>query len=166
MSSCERIRVGEGENDLPKAKELKAQPFPKHGDVKANESMPEPLDITLIKQPLELEAIAVQKVRQNRGRGMWRPQGHLFCPPLPAMAPCSLDSIHALAPHQSPPPPCNLPPLLHVGHQLAQHQGRGLHIHFQDLKSEQRHGGGQKHIVSPQPRTCSHKTHGVLEFVR
>ena len=30
------------------------------------------------------------------------------------------------------------PPVLHVGQQLAQQQGRRLHIHIQDLKSEQR----------------------------
>lgn len=85
---------------------------------------------------------------------------------LPSWAPVFSRLHSRVAPHQSLPPPCNLPPVLHVGQQLAQQQGRGLHIHVQDLKSEQRQEGGQRDMVSPQPRACYHKTLGVRSFVQ
>lgn len=57
---------------------------------------------------------------------------------LHSCASVSLESSRP-APH-----PVVVPPLLHVGQQLAQQQDRGLQIHVQDLKLKQGRGGGRR----------------------
>jgi hypothetical protein len=65
--------------------------------------------------------------------------------PLSFSFPYSLFDIKQLPPYC---PSSPSPSLLHVGQQLAQQQGWGLHVHIQDLKSEQiRSGGGETQSV-------------------
>lgn len=80
--------------------------------------------------------------QREEGRGDFRKtcavHAHSGC------APSSPESILVPQSPQLPPVPtlpCSLPSLLHVGQQLAQQQGWGLHIDAQDLKSEQVEGG-------------------------
>lgn len=84
--------------------------------------------------------------------------GRPFCPrPLLAVPHALQSQILPQSPQLPPVPtlPRSLPSLLHVGQQLAQQQGWGLHIHAQDLKSEQvedgdRHGQPRPIFISPQ----------------
>lgn len=62
------------------------------------------------------------------------------------------------------------PPVLHVRQQLAQQQGWGLHIHVQDLKSEQRRGRDEicaMFILTGHLETCGQsRTQGTSHSLR
>ena len=123
-----------------RGKGAKAQPFPKPSDVKANDTMPEPQEQHPHPIATRIRSCSCAKDEAGqRERDVETPRTPLWFP-FPAGPLCSPDSIFALIPHQFPLPlpPGNLPPVLHVGQQLAQQQGWRLHIHIQDLKSEQR----------------------------
>lgn len=69
--------------------------------------------------------------------------------------PCVLHPCASVS-HSPRPPPAAVPPLLHVGQQLAQEQSWGLYVHTQDLKSEERRVRRLN-----QPQTCLRETLGV-----
>lgn len=129
----------------PQGQGAKAQPPPKPGDFKAKENVPGPLEphphpaATGIRHYSCTRGEAGQR---EEGRGHFRKtcavHAHSrLCPKLSRVNSCA--SVSPL-----PPVPtllCSLPSLLHVGQQLAQQQGWGLHVDAQDLKSEQVEGG-------------------------